>query len=217
MPVCSNPLHPLFYFFLPFRATTVAHGSSQARGLIRAAAASLHHSHSNAGSKLRLRPTPQLTATHSAWLGLKPASSWLSGSLTAEPQRERPTHSFFLFLFFCFRTESAAYGSSQARGRIGAAAAGLCNSHSNASMSHVCNLYHSSWQRRTLNPPSRARDWTCFPVDTSQVLNLLSHNRNSASHLLDNCQLLQNLTDALEKLSPRPSPWRLISASPNLD
>jgi len=31
--------------------------------LIRAVAASLHHSHSNAGSKPRLQPTPQLTAT----------------------------------------------------------------------------------------------------------------------------------------------------------
>ena len=32
-------------------------------GLSRAAAAGLHHSHSNAGSKLHLRPTPQLMAT----------------------------------------------------------------------------------------------------------------------------------------------------------
>ena len=36
---------------------------SQARGLIRAAAAGLHHSHSNTRSELRLRPTPQLMAT----------------------------------------------------------------------------------------------------------------------------------------------------------
>ena len=34
------------------------------------------------------------------------------------------------FLFFS-RTTPAAYGGSQARGRIGAAAAGLCQSHSN--------------------------------------------------------------------------------------
>ena len=32
-------------------------------GLIGAVAASLHHSHSNVGSELRLRPTSQLTAT----------------------------------------------------------------------------------------------------------------------------------------------------------
>ena len=44
-----------------FRATPVAHGSSQARGPIGAAAAGLYHNHSNLGSELRLQPTPQLT------------------------------------------------------------------------------------------------------------------------------------------------------------
>ena len=44
--------------FMLFRATPTASGSSQAKGQIRAIAASLHHSH----SKPRLRPTPQLTA-----------------------------------------------------------------------------------------------------------------------------------------------------------
>ena len=46
-----------------FRAAPVAHGSSQARGQIRAAAASLYHSHSNARSELHLRPITQLMAT----------------------------------------------------------------------------------------------------------------------------------------------------------
>ena len=45
----------LFYFilfiFLLFRATLAAYGSSQARGQIRAVAASLHHSHKNARSE----------------------------------------------------------------------------------------------------------------------------------------------------------------------
>ena len=39
------------------------YGGSQARGPIGAAAADLHHSHSNKGSEPRLRPTPQLMAT----------------------------------------------------------------------------------------------------------------------------------------------------------
>ena len=39
----------------------MAYGSSQARGRIRATGASLRHSHGNAGSELRLQPTPQLT------------------------------------------------------------------------------------------------------------------------------------------------------------
>ena len=52
-----------FFFFLLFRAIPTAYGNSQARGQIGAAPASLHHSHSNAGSKPRLQTTPQLTAT----------------------------------------------------------------------------------------------------------------------------------------------------------
>ena len=53
----------LFFFFLLFRAASVAYEGSQARGPIGAAAAGLHHSHSNAGSKPSLRPTPQFMAT----------------------------------------------------------------------------------------------------------------------------------------------------------
>ena len=53
-----------FFFFLSFsRATPTAYGGSQARGLIRAVAAGLHHGHSNVGSKPCLQPTPQRTAT----------------------------------------------------------------------------------------------------------------------------------------------------------
>ena len=48
-------------FFAFFRAAPVANGSSQARGLIRATAAGLGHSHE--GSEPRLQPTLQLMAT----------------------------------------------------------------------------------------------------------------------------------------------------------
>ena len=48
------------FFFLLFRAALAAYGGSQTRGLMGVTAASLHHSHGNTGSKLRLRPTPQL-------------------------------------------------------------------------------------------------------------------------------------------------------------
>jgi len=40
----------------------VAYGNSRARDQIRAAAAGLHHSHSNARSELHLQPTQQLAA-----------------------------------------------------------------------------------------------------------------------------------------------------------
>ena len=45
------------------RSRGIIRGDSQARGLIGAVAACLRQSHSNSGSELRLRPTPQLTAT----------------------------------------------------------------------------------------------------------------------------------------------------------
>uniref|UniRef100_A0A8C3YHJ8 Immunoglobulin V-set domain-containing protein n=1 Tax=Catagonus wagneri TaxID=51154 RepID=A0A8C3YHJ8_9CETA len=53
----------LSFFFCLSRAAPLAYGDSQARSRIRAAAAGLRHSHSNAGSESRLRPTPQFTAT----------------------------------------------------------------------------------------------------------------------------------------------------------
>ena len=55
----------LFFFSFLFRAASLTYGSSQARGLIRAAAAGLHLSHSNVGSGLRGGFLPQLYI----WLG----------------------------------------------------------------------------------------------------------------------------------------------------
>ena len=62
-----------FFFYLEvccccllYMATPTAYGGSQARGRIRAVAIGLRQSHSNVGSKPRLQPTPQLTATPDA-------------------------------------------------------------------------------------------------------------------------------------------------------
>ena len=55
-------LKGIIVFILLFRAATVAYGGSQGRGLTGDTTASLHQSHSNAGSKQCLQPTPQLTA-----------------------------------------------------------------------------------------------------------------------------------------------------------
>ena len=52
----------ILVWFCLFRSTRTACGGSQARGQIGAVATSLHHSHSNMGSKPYLRPTPQCTA-----------------------------------------------------------------------------------------------------------------------------------------------------------
>ena len=61
--VFFSPSELEFFFFLLFMATPLAYGGSQARGQIGAVATGLYHSHSNARSKLCLRPTPQLTQT----------------------------------------------------------------------------------------------------------------------------------------------------------
>ena len=64
--ICCLLIPFLFLFFCLFafsRATPMEYGGSQARGPIRAVAASLCQSYSNARSKPSLRPTPQLTAT----------------------------------------------------------------------------------------------------------------------------------------------------------
>ena len=45
--------------------------------------------------------------------------------------------------------------------------------------SHICDLYHSSREPWILKPLSEARDWTYILVDTSWVLNPLSHSGNS--------------------------------------
>ena len=58
-----NYIYIYILFSFAFRAEPMLYGSSQASGRIRAAAAGLHHSHSNAGSMPHLWPIPQLTAT----------------------------------------------------------------------------------------------------------------------------------------------------------
>ena len=68
---------------------------------------------------------------------------------------------FLFFFFFCLfafsRAAPAAYEGSQARGSVGAIATGQRQSHSSADPSHICNLHHSSRQRRILNPLSKGR------------------------------------------------------------
>ena len=52
---CADPLiGKLFIVFIIFRAAPAEYGDSQARGQIGDITASLHHSHSNAGSEPHL-------------------------------------------------------------------------------------------------------------------------------------------------------------------
>ena len=66
----------------------------------------------------------------------------------------------FFFCFCLFRAEPTACGGSQARGLIGATAAGLHHSHSKPDPSHLCDIDHSSRQHQIFNPLSEARNRT---------------------------------------------------------
>ena len=70
-----------------------------------------------------------------------------------------------------------AYGSSQVRGPIGAAVAGLHHSHSNARSKLHLQTMPQLVACQILNPLSETRDPTHILMDTS--LNPLSHNGNS--------------------------------------
>ena len=86
---------------------------------------------------------------------------------------------FSLFFFFLFRAAPSTFGSSQARGRIGAAAAGL--HHSRCNVGSKPRLQPTPQLRATqvLNPLSEARDGTQVLVNSSRVHNRLSHDGNS--------------------------------------
>ena len=77
----------------------------------------------------------------------------------------------FLFgwLVLLFRAAYVAYGSSQARGWIGAPASGLRHSHRNAGLSRVCGPHQSSRKCWILNPLSEAKDRTLIFVYSSRV------------------------------------------------
>ena len=75
----------------------------------------------------------------------------------------------FFFSFLPFRATPVAYEGYQARGQIGATAAGLCHSHSNAGSKPFCNLHHSSLQWQILNPLSEARDQSSNLIVPSRI------------------------------------------------
>ena len=104
---CTAMVTPIsffsFFFFCFFilvfsRTAPTACGGSQARGLIGAVAACLHHSHSNAGSESRLQTyiTAQGNAgslTHQASPEIEPTSSWMPVRfVSTEPQGELLFH-----------------------------------------------------------------------------------------------------------------------------
>ena len=84
----------------------------------------------------------------------------------------------WIFIFFFLFMAALCSISSQARDQIRAVASGPHHSHSNARSK--CDFYlHSSRQCWIFNPPNEVRAQTSILMDTSQILNLLSHNGNS--------------------------------------
>ena len=73
----------------------------------------------------------------------------------------------FIYLFHLFKAAPAAYGISQARGPIRAAAARAA-ARATREPSHVCDLCYSSQQHWILNPLTKARDQTHVLMDTGQ-------------------------------------------------
>jgi len=74
--------------------------------------------------------------THWVRAGIEPASlqisCWVLNLLSHNRNSNLPNFSLFFFFFWPVRATPATYGGSQARGRIGAVAASLRQSHSNA-------------------------------------------------------------------------------------
>ena len=62
---------------------------------------------------------------------------------------------YFFFFFLLFGATPAAYGNSQARGRIGAAASGLHHSHSNAESEQHLQLMPQLTAMLDLRPTER--------------------------------------------------------------
>ena len=91
---------------------------------------------------------------------------------------------FLFFFLFLFRAALVAYGSSQTRGQIGAAAARLHHNHSKAGSETCLSSIPQLVATPILNPLSEARNQNCILMGTSQVLNPLSHDRTSSLLLL---------------------------------
>ena len=75
-----------------------------------------------------------------------------------------------LFLLLLLTTAPVAYGSSQARGQIGAAAAHQRHSHSNeGSKLHLWSTYTTYGNNESLTHWASPRDWTCVLMDTNHI------------------------------------------------
>ena len=144
--ICRKCSHKKKKKSLLFRAAPAVYGSSQARGQTGAAAAGLYHSHSNARSESHGNTG---SLTHWASPGITPAEAQQN---SRKKQKKLGVGG-----------ECTAYGSSQARGRIGAIAARLHHSHSNTGFkSHLPSIPQLT-STLDLQPTERGQGWNLHP------------------------------------------------------
>ena len=89
------------------------------------------------------------------------------------------THIFFFFLFFSFSFYSCTCGL---RVKLELQLPVYATATASLDPSCICHLHCNSRQNQILNPLREARDGAHILMDTSRVLNLLSHNRNSRTY-----------------------------------
>ena len=70
--------------------------------------------------------------------------------------------------------------------------------------SHICDLHHSSWQRWILNPLNEVSDWTHILMDSSRILNPLSHN-GSSPKILRNTKFQHYQNDSRAEIEEKNS------------
>ena len=88
-----------------------------------------------------------------------------------EPLR-RPSASRVLFIYLSFcRAEPVAHGNSEARleVQLELQLPAYTTATAMPDQTCICDLHHSSWQCRLLNPLREARDRTHILMDTSQA------------------------------------------------
>ena len=84
---------------------------------------------------------------------------------------------FLSFVFF-FRATPEAYGRSLAGVKLELQLWAYTTVTATLDPNYICALHHNFWQHWILNPLREARDRTRILMNTSWVLNPLSHNRN---------------------------------------
>ena len=96
-----------------------------------------------------------------------------------------------IYLFFSFLELHLWHMEITGLCRIRAAAAHLCHSNAGSEL----QLQPTPQLAAILNPLSKARDQIHIFIDTSQVLSLLSHNRNSWIYLKDRANRIFSLIE----------------------